>query len=239
VSGATSWRQIASEQRTFPFPLRLLLAAEPRVLSEVLSVVQRGISTFLIRRSGHTVASGARTGALTLIQRFGSALNLNPHLGNCSCVALPPASLQSCTCCFWTGPTHSGAAGPSSTVRGGRNGTTSSVCCTVSVAASRACWSGAACWLPITIARAWSSKQVPVSIIFGWQFTSLDKTSFLKCDVYDSGNGSCELNGEEGQNFRFEISDFNGSIALGNLDTPHFETAAEAVLLRSAFELPD
>jgi hypothetical protein len=65
---------------TFPFPLRLLLAAEPRVLSEVLAVVQRGISTFLIRRSGHTVVSGARTGAVTLIQRFGSALNLNPHL---------------------------------------------------------------------------------------------------------------------------------------------------------------
>ncbi len=65
---------------TFPFPLRLLLAAEPRALSEVLAVVQRGISTFLIRRSGYTVASGARTGAVTLIQRFGSALNLNPHL---------------------------------------------------------------------------------------------------------------------------------------------------------------
>jgi len=46
----------------------------------VLAVVQRGISTFLIRRSGFTVASGARTGAVTLIQRFGSALNLNPHL---------------------------------------------------------------------------------------------------------------------------------------------------------------
>ena len=33
-----------------------------------------------IRRSGLTVASGARTGAVTLIQRFGSALNLNIHL---------------------------------------------------------------------------------------------------------------------------------------------------------------
>ncbi|MGA0266870.1 MAG: transposase zinc-binding domain-containing protein, partial [Lysobacterales bacterium] len=65
---------------TFPFPLRLLLAAEPKTLTEVLAVVQRGISTFLIRRSGFTVASGARTGAVTLIQRFGSALNLNPHL---------------------------------------------------------------------------------------------------------------------------------------------------------------
>lgn len=65
---------------TFPFPLRFLLAAKPRVLTEVLAVVQRGISTFLIRKSGFTVASGARTGAVTLIQRFGSALNLNPHL---------------------------------------------------------------------------------------------------------------------------------------------------------------
>jgi hypothetical protein len=50
------------------------------VLTEVLAVVQRGISTFLVRRAGFTVASGARTGAVTLIQRFGSALNLNPHL---------------------------------------------------------------------------------------------------------------------------------------------------------------
>ena len=33
-----------------------------------------------IHRSGLTVASGARTGAVTLIQRFGSALNLNIHL---------------------------------------------------------------------------------------------------------------------------------------------------------------
>jgi ribosomal protein S27E len=39
---------------TFPFPLRFLLAAEPRALTEVLAVVQRGISTFLIRRAGFT-----------------------------------------------------------------------------------------------------------------------------------------------------------------------------------------
>ena len=65
---------------TFPFPLRFLLAAQPGVLTEVLAIVQRGISTFLVRHSGFTVASGARTGAVTLIQRFGSALNLNMHL---------------------------------------------------------------------------------------------------------------------------------------------------------------
>jgi len=65
---------------TFPFPLRFLLAANPKALTDVLAVVQRCLSTFLIRRAGFTVASGARTGAVTLIQRFGSALNLNPHL---------------------------------------------------------------------------------------------------------------------------------------------------------------
>ena len=65
---------------TFPFPLRFLFAAQPEVLSQVLEVVQRGISTLLIRHSGLTVASGAKTGSVTLIQRFGSALNLNIHL---------------------------------------------------------------------------------------------------------------------------------------------------------------
>jgi ribosomal protein S27E len=65
---------------TFPFPLRFLLAAEPQALTAVLAVVQRAISTFVIRHSGLTVAYGARTGAVTLIQRFGSALNLNVHL---------------------------------------------------------------------------------------------------------------------------------------------------------------
>ena len=35
---------------------------------------------FLVRRAGLRVHAGACTGAVTLIQRFGSALNLNPHL---------------------------------------------------------------------------------------------------------------------------------------------------------------
>jgi hypothetical protein len=65
---------------TFPFPLRFLFANDPQALSAILAVVQRAISTFLVRHSGLTVSSGARTGAVTLIQRFGSALNLNVHL---------------------------------------------------------------------------------------------------------------------------------------------------------------
>jgi hypothetical protein len=42
----------------------------------VLAVVRRGISNFIVQQVGLKVASGASTGAVTLIQRFGSALNL-------------------------------------------------------------------------------------------------------------------------------------------------------------------
>ncbi len=61
---------------TFPYPLRFLFAAQPQVLGQVLRVVYRAISTYLIKNTGFTVASGAKAGAVTLIQRFGSALNL-------------------------------------------------------------------------------------------------------------------------------------------------------------------
>ena len=61
------------------FPLRYLFATNPQVMSRVLTIVHRTISTFLIKRSGRTVKSGAQSGAVTLIQRFGSALNLNLH----------------------------------------------------------------------------------------------------------------------------------------------------------------
>ena len=62
---------------TFPHPLRFLFAARPQVPSQVPGVVYRAISIYLIKKTGFTVASGARTGAVTLIQRFGSALNPN------------------------------------------------------------------------------------------------------------------------------------------------------------------
>jgi len=56
--------------------------------------VQRGISTFLVRRSGFAVSSGARTGAVTLIQRFGSALNLRELLPE-TVARGPPGELMS------------------------------------------------------------------------------------------------------------------------------------------------
>lgn len=72
-------RQIRQWVLSVPFPLRFLFATNPQVMSRVLTIVHRVISTFLIKRSGRTVKSSAQSGAVTLIQRFGSALNLNLH----------------------------------------------------------------------------------------------------------------------------------------------------------------
>jgi ribosomal protein S27E len=63
---------------SFPFHLRLLFARQPLIMSKVLAIVYRTLATYLIKKAGFTHKI-ARTGAVTLIQRFGSALNLNVH----------------------------------------------------------------------------------------------------------------------------------------------------------------
>jgi hypothetical protein len=63
---------------SFPFQLRFLFASRPETMSRVLGIVYRCIATQLIKQVGFS-CKHARTGAVTLIQRFGSALNLNVH----------------------------------------------------------------------------------------------------------------------------------------------------------------
>jgi hypothetical protein len=63
---------------SFPIPLRLLFASHPQLLSPVLRIVHGVIGTFLIQQAG-LKGTEAATGAVTLIQRFGSAANLNKH----------------------------------------------------------------------------------------------------------------------------------------------------------------
>ncbi len=63
---------------SFPFQLRFLFASRPELMGRVLAIVYRAIATHLINKAGFTRKT-ARTGAVTLIQRFGSALNLNVH----------------------------------------------------------------------------------------------------------------------------------------------------------------
>jgi hypothetical protein len=80
---------------SFPFQLRFLLSSYPELMGNVLGIVQRLLSTHLIKAvPAHPCAHGisasmhvkagltgttAQTGSVTLIQRFGSALNLNLH----------------------------------------------------------------------------------------------------------------------------------------------------------------
>ena len=61
-----------------PFASRYLFATDPAVMGQVLGIVTRAIARHLVKAAGyhHTTA---QTGAVTLIQRFGSALNLNIH----------------------------------------------------------------------------------------------------------------------------------------------------------------
>lgn len=62
-----------------PFQLRFLFASQPAIMGKALSIVYRAICTHITRKAGYT-KTAAHTGAVTLIQRFGSALNLNVHL---------------------------------------------------------------------------------------------------------------------------------------------------------------
>ena len=60
------------------FALRFLMAREPHAISAMLGIVYRAIAGYLIHQAGFT-GDIAQTGAVTLIQRFSSALNLNIH----------------------------------------------------------------------------------------------------------------------------------------------------------------
>ena len=64
---------------SFPFQLRFLFASRPEIMGRALGIVYRVVATHQIKKAGHGHAV-ARTGAVTLIQRFGGALNLNIHL---------------------------------------------------------------------------------------------------------------------------------------------------------------
>ena len=64
---------------SLPIPLRLLLAAQLKLVTPVLQVSHRAITRFLLDQAG-LKAEQADSGTFTVIQRFGSAANLNTHL---------------------------------------------------------------------------------------------------------------------------------------------------------------
>ena len=75
---------------SLPIPLRVLLAAQPELVTPVLQVVQRVVTRYLLDHAGLKHDKG-HSGAVTLIQRFGSAANLNIQ--------------PTCTAWCWTGCT--------------------------------------------------------------------------------------------------------------------------------------
>jgi ribosomal protein S27E len=63
---------------SFPFQLRFLFTCYPQIMGKVLGIVYRTLATHITKKAGDNKQI-AKTGAVTLIQRFGSALNLNIH----------------------------------------------------------------------------------------------------------------------------------------------------------------
>ena len=72
--------EVALRQRviSFPFALRFLFATHQHAMGKVLGIVYRTLATHLVHKAGFPLED-ASTGAVTLIQRFGSALNANIH----------------------------------------------------------------------------------------------------------------------------------------------------------------
>jgi hypothetical protein len=61
-----------------PLSPALSIRRPPQGNGKVLGIVYRAIATHLVHKAGLRLKDGA-TGAVTLIQCFGSALNLNIH----------------------------------------------------------------------------------------------------------------------------------------------------------------
>jgi hypothetical protein len=64
---------------TFPFSLRVRLAYDAELVTKVLALFVRSVSRFYEVSAARHGLAGGKTGSVTAIQRFGSALNLNPH----------------------------------------------------------------------------------------------------------------------------------------------------------------
>lgn len=63
---------------SFPFQIRLLLAVKPKIMARALDISHSVIAAYYRKKTGLTKTK-AKTGAVTLIQRFGGSINLNVH----------------------------------------------------------------------------------------------------------------------------------------------------------------
>jgi hypothetical protein len=65
---------------TFPWTMRFRLAADLRLLTGLLRVLLQTLFVWQRRRGRELGIAGGQTGAVTFLQRFGGAMNLNPHV---------------------------------------------------------------------------------------------------------------------------------------------------------------
>lgn len=63
---------------TFPVPIRLCLAVRPKAMARALDIAHLVIGQYYRKKAG-LGANNSKSGAVTLIQRFGGSLNLNIH----------------------------------------------------------------------------------------------------------------------------------------------------------------
>ena len=63
---------------TFPVPIRLCLAVRPKVKGRALDIAHLVIGQYY-RKKANLKSTNSKSGAVTLIQRFGGSLNLNIH----------------------------------------------------------------------------------------------------------------------------------------------------------------
>ena len=64
---------------SLPFEIRYRLAWDGELVSAVLAVFLRVVEGWYRRQAGRRGHADGRCGAVTFVQRFSSALNLNPH----------------------------------------------------------------------------------------------------------------------------------------------------------------
>jgi len=65
---------------TFPFPWRRRLAQDGALLGKLTRIFVETVQTFYTGRAAGESALGAKTGAITVVQRTSSDMRLNPHL---------------------------------------------------------------------------------------------------------------------------------------------------------------
>ncbi len=65
---------------SFPWPLRFRLAVDRRLFTALIGAFLRTVFAWQRRRGRALGIVGGESGAVTFVQRFGGALNLNPHL---------------------------------------------------------------------------------------------------------------------------------------------------------------